>query len=320
MKSGKWVSFSQAKKIIQQATGVFLNERDLIFLAESGDLRLGFNFRAVCKRECQVYLDGFSYAYKRLKDNSLANDIEESATSKLFQAQLSGKDDEFKIQWLKEMLDSSNKELRNLLPYPLKVSFWGNPLKKISCEDWITFALRYSLSQKILGARLPLSSANLEKLITHAEGSDDPDDILAKKLSLAFVHVESPNGEEEFPLAYSLIKDDIFVYGDSLERYLDKPSASAVEPSVMLPARASSPGTEAELQPIADKAELPWIARAEELGRELAEKCPKLSIEKIAQKIAPILEAEGYRVRGGNTPISADTIKRHALTGIKRQK
>lgn len=217
----QWVSFSQAKTIIQQATGVCLTERDLIILAESGDLRLGFNFRAVCKRECQLYLDGFSNAYKGLKDNSLANDIEESATSKLFQTHLSGKDDEFKRQWLKETLDSSNKELRYLLPYPLKVPFWGNPLKKISCEDWMTFALRYSLSQKILGARLPLSPTHLEKLITHAEASDNPDDILAKKLSLAFVLVESPNGEEEFPLAYSLIKDDIFVYGDSLDRYLN---------------------------------------------------------------------------------------------------
>lgn len=65
--------------------------------------------------------------------------------------------------------------------------------------------------------------------------------------------------------------------------------------------------------------EQPWIAPARALGREIFEQFPHLSLDQIAEKVAPKLKAQGMRGRGGKT-VSAGSIRRHALNGIKNEK
>lgn len=65
----------------------------------------------------------------------------------------------------------------------------------------------------------------------------------------------------------------------------------------------------------------PWIAEAKKIARALLTSNPKLrnrSILIIASKVREEMINQRLTGRGGQTP-SVDTIKRHALSGIKKQ-
>lgn len=62
--------------------------------------------------------------------------------------------------------------------------------------------------------------------------------------------------------------------------------------------------------------EIPWIARARELGTQFKRENPRLSQMPLAGKVRKQLEVEGVVGRGGKIPDAA-TIKREALKGIK---
>lgn len=59
-----------------------------------------------------------------------------------------------------------------------------------------------------------------------------------------------------------------------------------------------------------------WKQEARKIGAELAVAKPRLSILQIASQVSDELKKRGIKGRGGRVP-SPDTIKRHALNGIK---
>ena len=67
-------------------------------------------------------------------------------------------------------------------------------------------------------------------------------------------------------------------------------------------------------------AKYPWIPEARKIGERIYKENKKLSVEQIAQKVHSEMtlkkSEEGMTGRGGKI-LSAETIKRHALTGIK---
>lgn len=60
----------------------------------------------------------------------------------------------------------------------------------------------------------------------------------------------------------------------------------------------------------------PWVPRAAELGKQFKKDNPRHSQDQISAKVAKQLEKEGITGRGGRT-ISAPTVKREALKGVK---
>lgn len=71
-----------------------------------------------------------------------------------------------------------------------------------------------------------------------------------------------------------------------------------------------------EQKKITPPTEQPWVASAREIGKEVYTQYPHLSLEQIAEKVHPKLKEQGVRGRGGKI-ISAGSIRRHALKGLK---
>ena len=78
----------------------------------------------------------------------------------------------------------------------------------------------------------------------------------------------------------------------------------------------------AETVPVIGPGDNDWKATARQIGQEILIKYPILTVDKVAEKTHKEMTARnskgelGMTGRGGRVP-SADTIKRHALTGIK---
>ena len=77
-----------------------------------------------------------------------------------------------------------------------------------------------------------------------------------------------------------------------------------------------------EIAPLKEKKTYPWVPKAIEIAKAIYKKKPILNVEQIAKKTHDEMternnkKEPGMTGRGGKVP-SADTIKRHALTGIK---
>lgn len=65
------------------------------------------------------------------------------------------------------------------------------------------------------------------------------------------------------------------------------------------------------------KASLPWLQTARMLGQDFKREFPKLSTERIAKKINLVMTEQRITGPGGKVP-TAETIRRHALTGLKK--
>jgi hypothetical protein len=80
--------------------------------------------------------------------------------------------------------------------------------------------------------------------------------------------------------------------------------------------------TTAEVTPAPASAETetdaaqPWVAHARQIGGEILRANPRLSLEQVADKVHERLRAAGVRGRG-NKVLTAATIQRHALQGLK---
>lgn len=99
-------------------------------------------------------------------------------------------------------------------------------------------------------------------------------------------------------------------------------AATDVHPRNTLSTVTKPPAAKVEAVPVRNQNIEVWRENAVRIGKEILKKAPGLSVEKIAKKTHDEMTSRnkkgdaGMTGRGGKVP-SADTIKRHALTGIK---
>lgn len=96
-----------------------------------------------------------------------------------------------------------------------------------------------------------------------------------------------------------------------------------LDPNSLLPVvTADAPGAKVKAVPSESPSGDGWKANARQIGKKIHKEKPSLNVEKIAGKTHDEMTDRkakgetGMTGRGGKVP-SADTIKRHALTGIK---
>lgn len=107
-----------------------------------------------------------------------------------------------------------------------------------------------------------------------------------------------------------VVRDDVRIEDSELGRIEARLRQERLTPLAIQPSAESNQGVEA------------WKKAAREIGEGLLPTCGKLNLEQIAKKVREEMVRrqqvgeKGMTGRGSKVP-SADTIKRHALTGLK---
>lgn len=157
--------------------------------------------------------------------------------------------------------------------------------------------------------------------MTNAFARINLDAELARAVDSGALPVKDPLtlGPHTYPVGYAL--KTALVTVDDLQRFVSDRGLSVI---VETPERqaADAPAAKGEALPVVSPSIEAWRANARQIGEKIHKEKPSLNMEKIAEKTHKEMTARkangdpGMTGRGGNVPL-ADTIKRHALTGIK---